>query len=445
MDKKILVVGLGTTGLSIVNYLNQAGMPLMVYDTRANPPKVLEFQKMFPTIPVYLENYPASLLDRVSKIITSPGVLPSSAIFQEAKILGIPIESDLDCLTGLVNAPIIGITGSNGKSTVTTLVGEMLIQQGLKVAVGGNLGTPVLDLYAACDTYDAWVLELSSFQLLKTRHIALKAASILNVSPDHIDYHGSLEAYTEAKHLIYKNANCIVYNREDVATYPKKHDKPMISFGLSAPGPRQWGIVDTPNGPAIAYENDIWVHTNDLNIKGKHHWQNIMAAIALAREIGVSKDTIQSVLKIFSGLKHRTQTICTHADVTYINDSKGTNLGASLAAIEGIGPTISGRILLIAGGQGKGADFKPMRLSLEKYVRKVFLIGQDAKCLENDWQDSVEIMHCQNLAQAVYHSKTEAKSGDVVLLSPACASFDMFHDYQDRGEQFVQLVQDMFQ
>jgi UDP-N-acetylmuramoylalanine--D-glutamate ligase len=441
MTKTILMIGLGKTGFSIARHLQATGQDFIAYDTRLEPADLKKFQELYPNIEVFCHDYPPQLLEKIDKIICSPGVALHEEILQEAMAKNIPIQNDLDCLMELIDAPVIGITGSNGKSTVTTLVGLMCQAQGLNTAIGGNLGTPVLDLYYANPHYDIWVLELSSFQLLHMQHLKLKAATILNVSPDHIDYHGSMDAYVSAKQRIYENTDMLIYNRDDELSAPKSRALHEESFGLSSPKKNQWGILNTEHGQVIAFEDSVYLSVNELKIKGRHNWLNAMAASALAKYVGVSDVAIKQVLKDFPGLEHRTQWVSHRQGITFINDSKGTNLGATYAAIEGLGPTLNhGKIVLIAGGQGKGADFTPMRTLLEKYVRYVVLIGQDAKLLEQQWQNTVEMQCAATLLEAVNMANEKAQAGDIVLLSPACASLDMFKNYEDRGQQFEKLV-----
>lgn len=442
MPTQLLVLGLGKTGLSIVRYLTAHQIDCMVYDTREHPPEQEHFQSLYPHIKLILGNYPVDLLDAVAKIITSPGLAPSTAILQEAVMRGIPIESDFDMFADAMNAPIVGITGANGKSTVTTLVGEMAALAGINVAVGGNLGTPVLQLLEEHPKAQLWVFELSSFQLLYTHRLHFEAATILNITPDHIDFHGSMTNYIDAKQRIYQHTKLAVFSREDALTYPQYRQQQQISFGLSSPSlATDWGIIQTNDGPALAQGDDIWLYTSQLKMQGQHHWLNALAAMALARAVGVSRESICQVLTTFKGLRHRTEWVRELAGVNYVNDSKATNVGASLAAIEGIGPGMAGKIVLIAGGLGKGAAFKQMRAALSTYVAHVVLIGKDAGILAEDWAGVCPLHEASDLAAAVKLCASLAEPGDMVLLSPACASLDMFKDYQDRGEQFIDCVQ----
>ncbi|NBX84014.1 MAG: UDP-N-acetylmuramoyl-L-alanine--D-glutamate ligase [Gammaproteobacteria bacterium] len=440
MHKMILVLGLGKTGFSIARYMQHMGKNFAIYDTRLNPPDLDKFKQAFPNIAVYCQAYEDALLDSVEKIICSPGVSPSESIMQKALERHIPIESELDCLADEISVPVIAITGSNGKSTVTTLVGEMAKRAGLKVAVGGNLGTPVLDMLLDAHDYDLWVLELSSFQLNFMHRLRIKAATILNISPDHLDWHGSMDNYIAAKHQIYKHAEYVIFNRDDMHTYPHNVTGISQSFGLSIPvSDTEWGLSNMD----LMQGHEVWISVRDLKLQGQHNWMNVLAAMGLAHAAAIEKKAIIDVLKSFSGLSHRTQWAGAINGIVFINDSKGTNLGATQAAIEGIGPTISGKLILIAGGLGKGADFSPLRETLQHYVKKVILIGKDADLLAQYWEGAALLQKVASLQQAVIEAHASATAGDLVLLSPACASFDMFKGYEHRGEEFVKYVREL--
>jgi len=443
MANRVLVIGLGVTGLSVGRYLQSKNQAFMFYDTRVSPPRLAEFRQHFPDVDIYCQDFPSSAMNEIASIITSPGVAPDTKLLRDAKVLGLKIENDLDCLAKEISTtPLIAITGSNGKSTVTTWIGEIAKSAGLKVAVGGNLGTPVLDLLLAHDDYDLWVLELSSFQLAALHHLNILIGVNLNVSPDHLDVHGSLENYIAAKQQIFAFAKHGVFNREDKATLPQFSLEKQASFGLNPPtNEDEWGVIAHEREMWIACGKTAWLRTKDLKLQGQHHWQNAMATAAALKLVGMDFNLIQQGLKEFGGLHHRTEWVAEIAGVTYINDSKGTNMGATQAAVQGIGATISGKIVLIAGGLSKGADLSPLCPLLQTYVKNVVLIGQDAPILADAWQSAVDISHCQSLSDALEVSRGLAQAGDVVLLSPACASFDMFKGYEDRGQQFVNIVQ----
>jgi UDP-N-acetylmuramoylalanine--D-glutamate ligase len=326
---------------------------------------------------------------------------------------------------------------------VTTWIGEIARLAGLKVAVGGNLGTPVLDLLLESSSYDLWVLELSSFQLAALHQLNISVAVNLNVSPDHLDVHGSMENYIAAKQRIFAFAQKGVFNREDLATLPQYPLQEMVSFAVSKPkAVNEWGVIERDGESYIVYGQDEILSTNELKLQGQHHWLNAMATAAASKLLGIETSIIQKGLKQFQGLHHRTEWVAELDGITYINDSKGTNMGATFAAIQGIGSTTQGKIVLIAGGLSKGADMRPLQPLLKQYVKHVVLIGQDAHLLDKAWSQVVAISHANTLKQAIEKSKSLANRGDIVLLSPACASFDMFTGYEDRGQQFVNIVKE---
>jgi UDP-N-acetylmuramoylalanine--D-glutamate ligase len=441
-----LVVGLGKTGFSIARHLFKQGDAFMVFDTRDAPDAAAQFKAEFPNIPLYLGRYPHDLLSRVHTILTSPGVSESIPLFQEAHALGIPILGDIECFARVVSVPVIAITGTNGKSTVTTLVGEMAKADGRRVAVAGNIGTPVLELLDNDENYDLWVLELSSFQLDLTESLLPWAATVLNVSPDHLDRHGSMAAYWEAKQRVYFNAKHCLFNRDDQQTCPDPSflsaEQKVGSYGLNPPTRDvDWGLRQDSNGnDYIACGQQLISPISDLKIKGRHNWLNAIAACALADTVGISITAMTEVLSSFSGLSHRCQWVRDLAGVTWIDDSKGTNIGATISAILGIGGAMQGKIVLIAGGQGKGADFTLLREVAEAHLRSMVLIGQDADKLAAA-MPNIHQENASSLEEAVRIAKNHAQPGDVVLLSPACASLDMFRDYNHRGEVFSKAVE----
>lgn len=443
MNHFYLVAGLGKTGLSIARYLHRKNQSFALFDTRKEAPGIQECRTEFPKSSLYLEQLPEELFNKVTAIITSPGLSLETPFFKKAQEKGIALYGDIECLAREITAPVVAITGTNGKSTVTTLVGEMAESAGLKVAVAGNIGTPVLDMIDK-QTYDLWVLELSSFQLDLTYSLSPTVATILNVTPDHLDRHHTLEAYREAKQRIYHQAQTILYNRDDVATVPlARYDtaQQVISFGKeAASSSNDWGLITKEGKICIAKGIHEVLPVDSLLIKGIHNWFNALAACALADAVGIPMDAMISVLQSFSGLNHRCQWVRTIDDVDWINDSKGTNIGATISAINGIGGSMQGKIVLIAGGQGKGADFHELSQPIGDFVRSIVLIGEDADKIEAALADVVPITRTSSLDSAVAIAKSHAKPGDVVLLSPACASLDMFRDYNHRGEVFASAV-----
>lgn len=439
-----LVAGLGKTGHSIARYLQRREKAFVVFDTRTMPGGLAEFRDEFPSVEVFLGDIPDTLYAQLAAVITSPGVALDQPVMKKVIDLNIPVYGDIECLAREVQAPVIAITGTNGKSTVTTLVGDMAKQAGISVAVAGNIGMPVLDLLDNEVSYDLWVLELSSFQLDLTMTLAPIAATILNVTPDHLDRHHTFEAYVLAKQRVYSQAKFLLYNREDKWTIPEQGagaDQAVIcSYGLDEPLAGHWGLKTIDNVTYLAYGQQCLVPVDSLRIKGRHNWSNALAACALAHSAGISFSCMKQVLQQFPGLPHRTQWLRTIDGVDWINDSKGTNIGATISAIAGLGGAMQGKIVLIAGGQGKGADFRELRNSMTDYVRSVVLIGQDADKLEQALSDVVGVSRAGSLEHAVAAARMAAKPGDVVLLSPACASLDMFRDFNHRGEAFAAVV-----
>lgn len=437
-----LIAGLGKTGHSIARFLRKRQKPFVVFDTRNEPSGLTQFLDEFPDVAVFLSELPATIYKQLIAVISSPGVALDSQVMQTIARMNLPIYGDIECLAQAIQAPVIAITGTNGKSTVTTLVGEMAKQAGLTVAVAGNIGSPVLDLLDDEICYDLWVLELSSFQLELTQTLKPKVATILNITPDHLDRHHTLEAYSAAKHRVYDNAQVLIYNRGDELTCPSKPKNldDVSTFGMDAPDTGFWGFITKDNKTYLAYGDNPFLCVDELRIKGLHNWLNALAASAVAYAAGIELSHIITVLKQFAGLPHRCQWVRTHYGVDWINDSKGTNIGATISAVCGIGHSIAGRIVLIAGGQGKSADFTELRSCISQYVECVILIGADAQTIHQAISDVVPTVYAQSLDEAVVLAAMKSKPGDVVLLSPACASFDMFRDFNHRGEVFTASV-----
>lgn len=447
-----LIVGLGKTGTSCVHYLLKKKKHLIVFDTRQDPPGLEEFRKKFPTIPVYLQQFDLNLLGKIDEIIVSPGVSLQESFLVTAQQKNIPVIGDIELFARAAKAPIVAITGTNAKGTVTTLVGEMIKEAGYKVIVGGNIGIPALDLLSE-PTPDFYVLELSSFQLESTFSLQAIAATILNISEDHLDRHKTMEAYLAAKQRIYLNCHSAIWNRDNKWTYPSaslnsdirdtpQTDKSLtISFGLAEPLKNDFGLHEHENKVWLSLGDQKLLSVDNLLIKGKHNWCNALAALALGHAINLPFPSMLTALKTFKGLEHRCEWVAEINGVTWYNDSKGTNVGATIAAIEGLSKA-NGKIILIAGGIGKGADFSVLRQPIKNYVKTVILIGQDAPLLERSLKDTAVMEHAQSLQDAVLIAKNTAQPQDIVLLSPACASFDMFNNYEHRGQVFKSLVRE---
>lgn len=437
-----IIVGLGKTGLSCVRYLAQKNIPLAVMDSRDNPPGIAELKHEFPTIPVQFGSFSTDFLLNAKEIIISPGVALREPAIVGAIAKGIPVLGDIELFARDVTAPVIGITGTNGKSTVTTLVGEMAKAAGKKVGVGGNLGTPALDLLREQPNADLYILELSSFQLETTSSLKTLAATVLNVTPDHLDRYRDFDDYIAAKQRIYLHCNTAVINREDQLSYSGLPiAQAILSFGLDEPSAQQYGLRQQDAKTYLSYGKENLLDVNEMIIKGKHQWANALASLALGTAAGLPLPKMLQTLRTFPGLRHRCQWVATIEQVDWYNDSKGTNVSSSLAGIAGLGDALQGKLILIAGGQGKQQDFSPLRAPIAKFARAVILLGQDAPLIEAALQGVTPILHATDLNQAVYLAQQTAQSGDAVLLSPACASFDMFKNFEHRGDVFIEAVQ----
>ncbi len=435
-----VVAGLGISGVSAVNFLHEKGYRVAVTDSRAVPPG----HDQIPTeVQTSFGQLDQELLLQAEEIVISPGLDPKLPEIQAAIAQGIPVISEIQILRRATEKPIMAITGSNAKSTVTTLIGLMAQNAGIKVAVGGNLGRPALDLTK--DDPDLYILELSSFQLETTSNLNAEVAVVLNISEDHLDRHGDMFAYHTAKHRIFQGVKKVVFNRDDSLTCPLVPDvTPMQSFGLNAPDLNQYGILREDNGSIwLARGRERLLNSAEMYIQGTHNVANALACLALGEAINLPRDVMLETLKTFKGLEHRCEFVRELDDVRYYNDSKGTNIGATLAAIDGLGAAIEakgGKVAIILGGQGKGQDFTALRDSLQKYVKVAVLIGEDCPTIEKAIEGTTTLLHAESLQEAVALSQQNTQANDVVLLSPACASFDMFTGYPQRGQHFVEYV-----
>lgn len=435
-----VVAGLGISGVAAVNFLHEQGYRVAVTDSRPTPPGHDQIPSEVQTSFGQLDQ---ELLLQAEEIVISPGLDPKLAEIQAAIAKGIPVVSEIQILRRATDKPIMAITGSNAKSTVTTLIGLMAKDAGIKVAVGGNLGRPALDLTK--DDPELYILELSSFQLETTSNLAADVAVILNLSEDHLDRHGDMMGYHRAKHRIFQGVKKVVHNRDDSLTRPLVPDvTPMQSFGLNAPDMNQYGILKEDDGTIwLARGRERLLKSTDMYMQGTHNIANALACLALGEAIGLALESMLNTLKTFKGLEHRCEFVKELNGVRYYNDSKGTNIGATLAAIEGLGAAIApqqGKVAIILGGQGKGQDFRALRNALSQYTKLAVLIGEDRTVIEKAIAGTTTIIHADSLKEAVELGQQHTQAHDVVLLSPACASFDMFKGYSERGHQFVECV-----
>ena len=490
-----VVVGLGQSGLSVANYLVEQGYQVAVTDGNSNPKLASQLPKQI-QIKAFGE-IDANLLCHARRIIVSPGIALTTPALVQAQQAGVPIVSDIQLFCDACDVPIIAITGSNAKSTVTTLVGQMAADAGVNVGVGGNIGVPALTLLKQFKPVDSpthgaahsveqaskstpyqkpnqvpkqlAVLELSSFQLETVTNLGAMVATVLNMSPDHLDRHGDMLGYHQAKHRIFQQAKSIVVNRDDALTRPLvADDLPRISTGSNAPDKDQYGLIRQLDGSIyLARGTQRLMAADELKIKGEHNLLNALSALALGEMAGLPLESMLSTLRRFTGLPHRCQFVANIDGVDYFNDSKGTNVGSTIAAISGLGSVYqalladtsgdaeatktasAGVLIVILGGQGKAQKFGEMSALLNKYATDVIFIGEDAKVIDADLcaaglKDSVQRHHCDTLEQAVSqaHHIAADKTPQVkaVLLSPACASFDQFTGFVQRGEHFVEFV-----
>lgn len=437
-----VVIGLGKTGLSCVRFLKSRGYPVAVIDTRATPPGLAEFKAEFPDVNVYVGGLHQAVLLTASEIVSSPGVAIKEPEIQAAMNAGIPVVGDIDLFCRQVTAPIVAITGSNAKSTVTTLVGLMAEKAGINTGVGGNLGTPVLDMIRDVGEQDLYVLELSSFQLETTHSLKAAVAVVLNISEDHMDRYDSMMAYHQAKHRVFRNCLSYVINRDDPLTRPLLPEAtPCRSFGLNVPDLNEFGVITFDGEKYLAQGVNKLMKVSGMKIVGEHNVANALASLALGCAVNIPMPAMLDALREFPGLDHRCQLVTKKKDIGWYNDSKGTNVGATLAAIDGLGAAIKGKLILLAGGVGKGQDFQPLSDAMAKSGKTLIFFGEDGQKIA----DAVTANHIQKvrvdtLVDAVAKADELALSGDAVLLSPACASFDMFNGYDDRGNQFVAAV-----
>jgi UDP-N-acetylmuramoylalanine--D-glutamate ligase len=433
-----VVVGLGVTGLSCARYLTRCGLPFTMFDTRVEPPGLAEFRAGFPDAPLFLGDIPAAVLENASELVVSPGVSPQDPLLAPALDSGVPLLGDIDLFVRAARAPVVGITGSNAKSTVTELVGRMALAAGLRAQVGGNLGTPALDLLD--DSCELYVLELSSFQLERAGQLDLAVATVLNISPDHLDRHGSMPRYHQAKHRIFHGCRKAVVNLDDPLTRPLVPDHvQLVGYRSGEPELGGFGLRPVEGVPWLCHGFDTLMNCAELGLAGRHNIGNALAALALGHAAGLPVDAMLQALREFSGLPHRCELVAERADVRYINDSKGTNPGATRAALEGLGGDHN--TVLIAGGQGKGADFDDLTAAVAAHCKALVLIGEASRQMQDTFAAVVACYPRDNLQQAVALAAELAdQPGDLVLLSPACASFDMFTSYADRGRQFVAAV-----
>jgi len=432
---EMLIVGLGPTGLSVARHLGRQGIAFAVTDSRDNPPGMDDLLREFPDVPYDFGGFNEAFFAPAKCLVVSPGIAISTPIIKAAATRGVEIVGDVELFVREAKAPVIAITGSNGKSSVTKLVELMAHKAGMSCYAIGNIGRFVMDALAD-PVPDLYVMELSSFQLETTQSLKTVSATVLNVCEDHLDRYDSFEAYADVKAGIYRNCSNAVLNREDALVMQMYADGAVTTFGTDVPATGEFGILDKAGQRYFAKGSDCLMAISEMRLPGEHNAANALAALALGEPAGIPMGAMLDAIREFSGLPHRTEWIRERSGVNWFNDSKGTNVGATVAALQGL----PGKTVLIAGGQGKGADFSPLTSIVADHARAVVLIGEDAGLIAEVMPESVPVKNAGSMVEAIEFSADLAESGDNVLLSPACASFDMFPNYLRRGDAFAEAV-----
>ena len=442
----MLVLGLGETGLSLARYLSGQGARLRVADSRNTPPGVAILRSELPHADVQCGRFSDELLQGIDRIAISPGVPMAEPFVQRAIARGIPVEGDIELLAQQINVTkpkpkVIAITGANGKTTVTSMVGAMCAAAGLDAQVAGNISPAVLDALRERGGKQPaiWVLELSSFQLETTYTLNADAAVVLNVTEDHLDRYDGMDSYAEAKARIFRGNGTQIVNREDARSAAMLTDgRAQLSFGLNPPpGADDWGISREGTTIWLVQGTQKILRADELQVSGLHNVANALAALALCRALDLPLEPLCAALRAFRGLPHRVEKVAEVSGITYYDDSKGTNVGATEAALKGLGKPA----VVILGGDGKGQDFTPLKDAVAKHARAAVLIGRDALLIERALQGCGKpVLKARDMDEAVRLATSNALPGDAVLMSPACASFDMYRSYLHRAEVFIAAV-----
>jgi len=438
--KRALVVGLGLTGMACVRHLVARGHDVTVVDTRAQPPKLDELRREFPRVAVHTGGLSAAIFSDPGLLVVSPGVSVKEPAIARAVGAGAQAIGDIELFAREATAPVIAITGANGKSTVTALTGEMCRRAGLQTAVGGNIGVPALSLFGDREP-DVYVLELSSFQLETTHSLNARAATVLNITPDHMDRYRDIGEYAEAKARVFRGNGTMVLNADDsLVMRMRQSGRRTVSFSLGRPADAQdYGLDEIRGEIWLVHGTKPLMAVREVPLAGRHNLANVLAAMALAETAGVVPEDACAAVREFKGLPHRTELVAERHGVRWYDDSKGTNVGATVAALNGM----TAPVILIAGGDGKGQDFSELKPACAQHARAVVLIGRDAPLIEAALGNAVTARRAKDMHEAVRIAAGLAQPGDVVLLSPACASFDMFRNYEHRAEVFRAAVQEV--
>ncbi len=433
-----VVVGLGKTGASCVRYLAKRGVAVSATDSRQDPPGLASLGTLAGQLDLRLGGFDLSLLDGASQLLMSPGISLQEPIAQRARERGIEVLGDIELFARAVRAPVIGVTGTNGKSTVTSLVAHMARAAGRQVLAGGNLGEPALDLLDK-PVPDLYVLELSSFQLETTSTLQLQGAVVLNVTADHMDRYDSIESYARAKARIFAHAATVVLNADDaIVAAMRRRGTRTVTFSILH-GNADFTLLELDGATWLARDAKPLADISRMKLSGMHNAANALAALALGEAAQLPYAAMLQALETFPGLPHRCEWVADLDGVRYIDDSKGTNVGATIAAVAGIRQPL----VVIAGGDGKGQDFSPLAKAFRGKVHYAVLIGKDARAIGTALTGVCRCEFAATMPDAVAAAAGAARSGDAVLLSPACASLDMFRDYNHRGEVFAAAVRSL--
>ena len=435
-NAKLLVVGLGYTGISVAHYLQKLGFKFAITDSRDKPPLLDNFLQSIPDTPVFTGGFDEAAFKVATHLIVSPGVALTEKSIVKAVANGAKVISDIDLFACSVKEPVIAITGSNGKSTVTSMLGEMVASIGKKVGVGGNLGTPALDLLE--QNAELYVLELSSFQLERTTVLNATAATVLNISADHLDRHVDMTEYGQSKKHVFSGNGVMVINADDpIVDAMRETGRSTVTFSIKEQA--DFCLAHKDDIEYMMHQSQCLMPLSDLPLEGRHNVANALAAMALGKVIGLDESTMCMALRKFKGLDHRMQRIAEIRGVSWVNDSKATNIGACIAALQGYYE----KVILLAGGDAKGADMNELAPIIKEKVKHVVLMGKDAALIKQSLDDSVSVYNAENMTEAVRICAEITELGDYVLLSPACASLDQYKNYQDRGNQFSKAVLDL--
>ncbi len=438
------IIGLGLTGFSCVRYLSAQGHKVAVVDSRAEPPELAAFQQEFPHIPITCGTFDSLYLQQADELIVSPGVSLKEPPIAAAIAKGVPAIGDIEIFARTVKKPIVAITGSNGKTTVTSLVGKMVADAGHSVMVCGNIGEPVLSTLSR-PSPDYYVVELSSFQLETTESLKPATAIILNLCPDHMDRYETYEDYAKAKQRVYKNCPRPVVNLDEPELWDQLNFSSPLGFSLSPQDSiNHFCLRKINNEIYLAQGEQKVMNVKQLKLKQTYDYQNALAALALGYAIDLPLNSMVETLEKFQGLPHRCQWVGEYNGIHWYDDSKGTNAGATIAALLSLGVAKKGRLWLIAGGDSKRADLSSLVMPVQKYVDQLILLGKDAPILEVLLKDQVTTHRVSSMEDAVNLAGQSAEPGDIVLLSPACASLDMFRNYAHRGEVFVRAIENFY-